>query len=81
MHFQHHISASAPSRAVICAITIALGGLVGGFVPLLPYFFASHVSEGLIWSVSVTMVALFLFGYVNKHEPHRGMAWVGAHAE
>ncbi|EXJ68192.1 uncharacterized protein A1O5_08807 [Cladophialophora psammophila CBS 110553] len=65
MHFQHNTPEPAPSRAVVCAITIALGYFIGGFVPLLPYFFASHVTEGLIWSISVMVVALFVFGYVK----------------
>lgn len=65
MHFQHNTPEPAASRAVVCALTIAMGYFIGGFLPLLPYFFASHVSEGLIWSISVMIVALFVFGYVK----------------
>ncbi|OAP60704.1 hypothetical protein AYL99_05706 [Fonsecaea erecta] len=65
MHFEHNTPEPAASRAVVCAITIALGYFVGGFVPLLPYFFTSHVTDGLIWSISVMVVALFVFGYVK----------------
>ncbi|KAH0844799.1 Vacuolar iron transporter 1.1 [Fonsecaea pedrosoi] len=65
MHFQHNTPEPAPSRAVVCALTIALGYFIGGFVPLLPYFFTSNVTEGLIWSISVMIVALFAFGYVK----------------
>jgi VIT1/CCC1 family predicted Fe2+/Mn2+ transporter len=65
MRFQHGTPEPAASRAFICALTIAAGYFVGGFVPLLPYFFASSVTEGLIWSISVMILALFLFGYVK----------------
>jgi vacuolar iron transporter family protein len=65
MHFQHKAPEPTASRAIICAITIALGYFIGGFVPLLPYFFASTVQEGLLWSISVMLVALFAFGYIK----------------
>ncbi|KIX04864.1 uncharacterized protein Z518_05735 [Rhinocladiella mackenziei CBS 650.93] len=65
MRFQHSTPEPAASRAFICAITIALGYFIGGFVPLVPYFFAATVTEGLIWSISVMIVALFIFGYVK----------------
>ncbi|KAJ9604054.1 Protein ccc1 [Cladophialophora chaetospira] len=65
MHFQHRTPEPVASRAITCALTIALGYFVGGFIPLLPYFFASQVTEGLIWSISVMILALFVFGYVK----------------
>ena len=34
-------------------------------VPLTPYFFAHSVKEGLIGSVVVTLLALFVFGYIK----------------
>ncbi|KAJ9632857.1 uncharacterized protein PV06_09771 [Exophiala oligosperma] len=65
MRFQQGTPEPAASRALICALTIATGYFIGGFVPLLPYFFASKVTEGLIWSISVMILALFIFGYVK----------------
>ncbi|KAK5259453.1 Protein ccc1 [Exophiala xenobiotica] len=65
MRFQQGTPEPGSSRAVICALTIATGYFLGGFVPLLPYFFASNVTEGLIWSISVMILALFMFGYVK----------------
>ncbi|OCT51487.1 Vacuolar iron transporter [Cladophialophora carrionii] len=65
MHFQHNTPEPAASRAVTCALTIALGYFIGGFVPLVPYFFTDHVTHGLAWSISVMIVALFAFGYVK----------------
>jgi hypothetical protein len=45
---------------------------------LSPYFFADSVRAGLAWSVVVTLLALFEFGYVKgrytSHRPFRS-AW------
>ncbi|KIV79649.1 hypothetical protein PV11_07197 [Exophiala sideris] len=65
MRFQHGTPEPAASRAIVCALTIATGYFLGGFLPLIPYFFASNVTEGLIWSISVMVLALFAFGYVK----------------
>ncbi|KAJ8100243.1 VIT family-domain-containing protein [Lipomyces tetrasporus] len=65
MKFHHTLPEPSESRAITCAVTIALGYFVGGFVPLLPYFFVgSHEAfYALRWSVATMVVALFLFGY------------------
>jgi predicted membrane protein (TIGR00267 family) len=34
-------------------------------VPLLPYFFIASVHKALIGSVVVTLLALFVFGYIK----------------
>jgi vacuolar iron transporter family protein len=68
MRFSHQLPEPAPSRALTCALTIALGYFIGGFVPLVPYFFVSGenaVYEGLAWSAGVMVCALFGFGYVK----------------
>lgn len=65
MNFHHTMPEPSGSRAVICALTIALGYFVGGFVPLVPYFFVgSHDAfVALRWSIATMAVALFIFGY------------------
>lgn len=65
MNFHHTMQEPSGSRALICALTIALGYFIGGFVPLIPYFFVgSHEAfVGLRWSIATMAVALFLFGY------------------
>lgn len=52
-----------PSRALTAALTIAAGYFAGGFVPLLPYFFATTIGVARGWSVAVMAVALFAFGF------------------
>ncbi|MDE1193561.1 MAG: VIT1/CCC1 transporter family protein [Arachidicoccus sp.] len=47
------------------ALTIGLSYLVGGMVPLLPYFITDKPLTGLKWSVVTTLLFLFLFGYVK----------------
>ena len=44
---------------------IAVSYIVGGLVPLSPYFFFSSARAALPVSVAVTLVALAVFGYVK----------------
>ncbi|QPH01093.1 hypothetical protein C2857_005292 [Epichloe festucae Fl1] len=55
-------------RAVASGLSISLGYVVGGIIPLFPYFFASTVGRGLRWSIATCMVALMAFG--------AGKSWV-----
>ena len=60
----HHCELEPPTnRAFISAFTIALGYFLGGFVPLVPYFFLDDVMSGLRVSMAVMALALFAFGY------------------
>lgn len=65
MHFQHTLPEPASSRAITCALTIAGGYFLGGFIPLLPYFLVprSEVLLALYWSLGVMALSLFVFGY------------------
>ena len=65
MRFELGIERPDPSRAVVSALTIAVSYVVGGMVPLSPYFFAPTVHAGLLVSVAVTLAALGVFGYVK----------------
>ncbi|RDW86433.1 VIT1/CCC1 transporter family protein [Aspergillus mulundensis] len=65
MTFQHTLPEPSGSRAFTCALTIALSYFIGGFVPLLPYFFVGpdQAFLALKWSIATMAIALFLFGY------------------
>ncbi|KIW29813.1 uncharacterized protein PV07_05600 [Cladophialophora immunda] len=65
MSFEYTLPEPASSRAFTCALTIALGYFIGGFVPLLPYFFTDNITKALVWSIGTMGLALFLFGYVK----------------
>lgn len=65
MNFHHTLPEPSDSRAVLCALTIAMGYFIGGFVPLLPYFFVGPTDAfvALRWSIATMVIALFAFGY------------------
>ncbi|OJJ51450.1 hypothetical protein ASPZODRAFT_87816 [Penicilliopsis zonata CBS 506.65] len=67
MNFHHTLEEPAASRALVCALTIAMGYFIGGFIPLLPYFFVGPHGAfvALQWSIAVMAFALFLFGYTK----------------
>ncbi|KAF4839953.1 Vacuolar iron transporter cccA [Colletotrichum siamense] len=67
MQFHHCEQEPASNRAFVSALTIAAGYLLGGLVPLFPYFFvpSEDVYLALYVSVAVMAVALFAFGYVK----------------
>ncbi|EPE10447.1 vacuolar iron transporter ccc1 [Ophiostoma piceae UAMH 11346] len=50
---------------VASGLSVALGYLIGGLLPLGPYFFVESVGNGLRWSFAVCIVALFLFGFLR----------------
>ncbi|KAE9579560.1 Vacuolar iron transporter cccA [Colletotrichum fructicola] len=47
---------------VFSGMSISLGYLCGGLMPLLPYFIAPNVGQGLRWSIVICLVALLAFG-------------------
>lgn len=65
MKFELGLDAPDPKRALQSALTIALAYVVGGLVPLSPYFFADSARAALGWSVAATLMALVAFGYVK----------------
>ncbi|KAI0908799.1 Ccc1 family [Ustulina deusta] len=52
---------------VISGLSVALGYLLGGSFPLAPYFFVGSVAEGLLWSFSICIIALFIFGFAKEY--------------
>ncbi|KAI0342400.1 DUF125-domain-containing protein [Trametopsis cervina] len=52
-------------RMYVSAFTIGMGYLLGGFIPLLPYFFIPKAHIALIWSSIVTGIVLLIFGAVK----------------
>lgn len=52
-------------RLYISAFTIGMGYLIGGIIPLLPYFFIPIAHIALIYSSIVTGIVLLIFGAVK----------------
>ena len=57
-----------PVWPVASGLSISLGYVVGGIIPLFPYFFAATVGLALRWSIGLCLVALMAFG--------SGKSWV-----
>ena len=52
-------------RMYMSAFTIGLGYLVGGLIPLIPYFFITDAFRALIYSCVLTGTVLLIFGVVK----------------
>jgi VIT1/CCC1 family predicted Fe2+/Mn2+ transporter len=65
MRFELGFEQPDPKRARNSAATIAISYVLGGLVPLAPYVLISELYRALGLSVGVTLVALFIFGYVK----------------
>jgi len=55
-----------PKRARKSAFNIGMSYVVGGLVPLSPYFFIDDSVEALKISVVITLICLFVFGYFKS---------------
>ena len=65
MRFELGLEKPDPSRAWKSALTIAGAYIVGGLVPLSPYFAYAKAADALNASVMVTLAALAIFGGVK----------------
>lgn len=55
-----------PKRASKSAFNIGMSYVVGGLIPLIPYFFVTTSLEGLKYSAIITLLCLFVFGYFKS---------------
>lgn len=65
MRFELGLEEPDPKRALTSALTIAVSYIVGGLIPLSPYFFFSPATKSLYISVVATLIALLVFGYIK----------------
>ena len=65
MRFELGLEKPNPRRAWQSAITIGGSYIIGGMIPLSPYFIFAETHKGLLWSVIVTVTALLVFGYIK----------------
>ena len=66
MKYELGLEKPDPKRATKSALNIGVSYIVGGLVPLSPYFFMNSPAEGLKISVIVTLICLFVFGYFKS---------------
>jgi vacuolar iron transporter family protein len=66
MRYELGLSEPNPRRATHSALTIGISYIVGGIIPLLPYFFTNTPTEGLYYSTIITLICLFVFGWFKS---------------
>jgi VIT1/CCC1 family predicted Fe2+/Mn2+ transporter len=66
MRFELGLEEPDKSQAARSALTIGISYILGGLIPLSPYFFTQSSAQGLLVSAAVTVVALFLFGALKS---------------
>ena len=65
IRFGKGLEEPADGRQFTSAMTIGISYFLGGFVPLIPYFFTTTVDMGLIFSAILMAITLFIFGVVK----------------
>src|SRR5438552_7438463 len=65
MRFELGLEKPAPRRALRSGGTIGGAYILGGLIPLSPYILMAEAHAALKWSVAITVVALFVFGYIK----------------
>jgi VIT1/CCC1 family predicted Fe2+/Mn2+ transporter len=66
MKYELGLDEPDPKRATKSAFNIGASYIVGGLVPLSPYFFIHTPLEALEVSVGVTLLCLFVFGWFKS---------------
>ncbi len=65
MRFELGLEKPNPKRALTSGATIGGAYIFGGLIPLMPYILMAEAHDALRWSVGITVIALFIFGYVK----------------
>jgi len=66
MKYELGLDKPDPKRATKSALNIGISYILGGIIPLSPYFFIPDSTEALKISVVATLVCLFVFGYFKS---------------
>lgn len=66
MRYELGLEKPHANRATQSAITIGVSYIIGGIIPLSPYFFEKNSITALYYSCLITMVCLFVFGYFKS---------------
>lgn len=65
MRFELGLEKPNPHRALQSGATIGGAYILGGLIPLMPYILMAEAHTALKWSVGITVLALFVFGFVK----------------
>jgi vacuolar iron transporter family protein len=66
MKYELGLEKPDPKRATKSALNIGIAYIIGGIIPLTPYFFIADSTSALSYSVIATLVCLFIFGYFKS---------------
>jgi VIT1/CCC1 family predicted Fe2+/Mn2+ transporter len=66
MRFELGLEKPQANRATQSALTIGASYIVGGIIPLSPYVFVPNSQVALMYSVIITLICLFIFGYLKS---------------
>ncbi len=66
MKFELGLEKPDINRARNSALTIGISYIIGGIIPLSPYFFVENAHTGLNYSVILTLMTLFVFGFFKS---------------
>ena len=64
MKFELQLERPSKLRSWISAVTIGTSYLLGGLIPLIPYMIIPEAFKAMQLSIGVTLLALFIFGFV-----------------
>lgn len=74
---EYGLAESAPAEVRKSALIVALSYIAGGIIPLLPYFFIKIPAGGLKMSACITIISLFILGYIKAKITGQN-TWAGA---
>lgn len=66
MRYELGLEEPHANRATQSAVTIGISYIIGGIIPLSPYFFIANSTDALYYSCGVTLICLFIFGYFKS---------------
>ncbi len=66
MKYELGLEKPAPNAALKSGLLIGLAYVVGGFIPLISYFFTDTPHQGLFYSCIITSIVLFAFGFIKS---------------
>ena len=66
MKYELNLDKPDPARARKSAFNIGASYIVGGLIPLSPYFFVASGTDGLKISAVITLICLFIFGFFKS---------------
>jgi predicted membrane protein (TIGR00267 family) len=75
MRFELGLEKPEANRATQSAITIGVSYIVGGIIPLSPYFLIDDSHLALYYSCGITLICLFVFGYFKSKVTGQDPLW------